>query len=61
LKKALENKQYTRRSARSRPLTNVLRILALLAVIAITVFIYNIRDRVVELPPLGTRVFFSLL
>jgi uncharacterized membrane protein YdjX (TVP38/TMEM64 family) len=60
LKKALENKQYTRRSARSRPLTNVLRILALLAVIAITVFIYNIRDRVEEFAAFGYPGIFLI-
>jgi len=53
LKKALEINQKGRHPKRPRALTNVLRILALLAVIAITVFIYSIRDRVDEFAAFG--------
>jgi uncharacterized membrane protein YdjX (TVP38/TMEM64 family) len=48
LKKASENKQNSGPSKRSRLSTNILRILALLVVIAITYFVYSIRDRVDE-------------
>ena len=53
MKKALERKQFGRPSKRAHPLTNILRILALLAVIAITVFVYSIRDRVEEFAAFG--------
>lgn len=53
MKKAPEKKQPDKPSKRSDALTNVLRILALLVVIAITVFIYNIRDSVEEFAVYG--------
>jgi uncharacterized membrane protein YdjX (TVP38/TMEM64 family) len=53
LKKALEKKQNSGQSKRSRLLTNILRILALLAVVAITVFVYSIRNRVEEFAAFG--------
>jgi uncharacterized membrane protein YdjX (TVP38/TMEM64 family) len=53
LKKASENKQNSGPSKRSRLSTNILRILALLVVIAITYFVYSIRDRVDEFAAYG--------
>jgi len=53
LKKAPEKKQNDKPSKRSGALTNLLRILALLAVVAITVYIYSIRDRVEEFAAYG--------
>ena len=53
MKKALEQQQADRLSKRSRTLTNVLRVLALVAVIAITAFVYTIRDHVKEFAAYG--------
>jgi uncharacterized membrane protein YdjX (TVP38/TMEM64 family) len=53
LKKAPEKKQSDEPARRSRALTNILRILALLVVIAITVYIYSIRDSVREFSAYG--------
>lgn len=53
MKKAPEKKQDIKRSKRSGVLTNILRALALLAVIAITVYIYSIRDRVEDFAAYG--------
>ena len=53
MKKAPEKVQDNKSSKRSSVLTNILRILALLAVIAITVFIYSIRDRVEDFAAYG--------
>lgn len=53
MKKAPEKKQPDKPSKRSDALTNVLRILALLVVIAVTVFIYSIRDSVEEFAVYG--------
>jgi len=53
LKKASEKNQAEKPSKRSGVLTNSLRILALLVVIAITVYIYSIRDSVEELATYG--------
>jgi len=53
LKKAPEKKQTDKPSRRSSALTNFLRILALLVVVAITVYIYNIRDHVEEFASYG--------
>jgi uncharacterized membrane protein YdjX (TVP38/TMEM64 family) len=53
LKKAPEKKQNEKGSKRQSALTNLLRVLALLAVIAITVYVYNIRDHVKEFANYG--------
>ncbi|MBN1452583.1 MAG: VTT domain-containing protein [Anaerolineales bacterium] len=53
MKKAPEKKEYEKRSKRSSVLTNILRILALLVVVAITVYIYSIRNRVEEFATYG--------
>jgi uncharacterized membrane protein YdjX (TVP38/TMEM64 family) len=53
LKKAPEKKRNDNQPKRSGVLTNILRILALLAVVAITVSIYSIRDRVEEFAAYG--------
>jgi len=53
LKKAPEKKQDETRSKRSGALTNFLRILALLLVIAITLYIYSIGNRVEEFAVYG--------
>jgi hypothetical protein len=53
LKKALEKQQTDTRPKRSRALTNLFRILALLLVIAITIFVYSIRDHVKEFAAYG--------
>jgi len=53
LKKAPEKKQSVKPSKRSRVWTNVLRILALFAVVLITVYVYSIRDRVDEFAAYG--------
>jgi len=53
LKKAPEKKQNEFKSKRSGALTNSLRILALLVVVAITLYIYNIGDRVEEFAVYG--------
>ena len=53
MKKAPEIKQDEKGSKRSGTLTNILRILALLVVIAITVYIYSIRDHVKEFAAYG--------
>ena len=46
MKRASDKKKDGRQSKRSRLSTNILRIFTLLAVIAITYFVYSIRDRV---------------
>jgi uncharacterized membrane protein YdjX (TVP38/TMEM64 family) len=53
LKKAPEKKQNEKPSKQSSASTNLLRILALLIVVAITVYIYSIRDRVEEFAAYG--------
>jgi len=53
LKKAPEKIEDNLSPKRSTFLTNVLRLFALIAVIAITVFIYSIRDRVQEFAAYG--------
>ncbi len=53
MKKAPEKKQPEEPSKRSDALTNVLRILTLLVVVAITVFIYSVRDSVKEFAVYG--------
>lgn len=53
MKKAPEKKQDETRSKRSGALTNFLRILALLLVIAITLYIYSIGNRVEEFAVYG--------
>ena len=53
MKKAPEKKQTNRPPKRVSIRTNILRILALLAVVAITVFVYSIRDRVDEFAAYG--------
>jgi membrane protein DedA with SNARE-associated domain len=53
LKKTPEKKQVDEPAKRPGALTNLLRILALLIVIAITVYIYSIRDSVKEFATYG--------
>jgi uncharacterized membrane protein YdjX (TVP38/TMEM64 family) len=53
LKKAPEKKQTDKPSKHSSVRTNILRILALLAVIAITVYVYSIRNKVEEFATFG--------
>ena len=53
MKKAPDKKQNETPSKRSNVWTNILRFLALLAVIAITIFVYSIRDRVQEFAAYG--------
>jgi membrane protein DedA with SNARE-associated domain len=53
LKRAPEKPQKKEPAKRSGALTNILRILALLAVIAITVYIYSIRDSVKQFATYG--------
>ena len=53
MKKAPDKKQNETPSKRSSVWTNILRALALLAVIAITIFVYSIRDRVQEFAAYG--------
>jgi len=53
LKKAPEEIKDKTHPKRSRVLTNILRLFALLAVIAITVYIYSIRDRVDQFAAYG--------
>jgi len=60
LKKAPEKNQDEKTSKRSGVLTNVLRFLALLAVIAITVYIYSIRDSVKEFSAYGYPGIFLI-
>ena len=60
MKKAPENKQEDKPSKRSGVLTNILRILALLAVIAITVYVYSIRDSVEEFAAYGYPGIFLI-
>jgi uncharacterized membrane protein YdjX (TVP38/TMEM64 family) len=60
LKKAPEEKQNETRSKRSGVLTNSLRILALLLVIAITLYVYSIRDRVEEFAVYGYPGIFLI-
>jgi uncharacterized membrane protein YdjX (TVP38/TMEM64 family) len=52
LKKAIDYKQ-DKESKRSVLITNILRIFALIVVVAITVYIYSIRDRVEEFSAYG--------
>jgi len=53
LKKAPDKKQNGTPSKRSGAWTNILRVLALLSVIAITIYVYSIRDRVEEFAAYG--------
>ena len=53
MKKAPDKNQDEKTLKRSGVLTNILRVLALLVVIAITVYIYSIRDRVEEFAAYG--------
>ena len=53
MKKAPENNQIINKPKRSGLKTNILRILALLAVIGITVYIYSIRERVEDFAAYG--------
>ena len=53
MKKAPDKKQNGAPSKRSGAWTNILRVLALLAVIAITIYVYSIRDRVEEFAAYG--------
>jgi len=50
----------SRTPARSSRFTNILRVLALLAVIGITVYIYNIRDHVEEFEQFGYAGIFLI-
>ena len=58
MKKAPEKSQN--QSKRSGVLTNILRVLALLAVIAITVYVYSIRDHVKEFAGYGYPGIFLI-
>jgi uncharacterized membrane protein YdjX (TVP38/TMEM64 family) len=60
LKKAPEKIQNETRAKRSGVLTNILRILALLLVIAITIYIYSIRDSVEEFAVYGYPGIFLI-
>jgi len=60
LKKAPEKRQNEKQAKRSGVLTNILRILALLAVIAITVYVYSIRDHVKEFANYGYPGIFLI-
>jgi uncharacterized membrane protein YdjX (TVP38/TMEM64 family) len=60
LKKAPEKKQNEKRSKRSSVLTNILRVLALLVVVAITVYVYSIRNRVEEFAAYGYPGIFLI-
>jgi uncharacterized membrane protein YdjX (TVP38/TMEM64 family) len=53
LKKVPEKKTTDKPSQRSSFWTNILRILALLVVVAITIYIYSIRDKVEEFATFG--------
>ena len=53
MKKAPDKKQNRIPSKRSGAWTKILRVLALLAVIAITIYVYSIRDRVEEFAAYG--------
>jgi membrane protein DedA with SNARE-associated domain len=53
LKKAPEKRQENKLLKRSAVLTNILRILSLFVVIALTVYIYSIRDRAQEFAAFG--------
>lgn len=53
MKRATDQKQREKPSKRSSVLTTILRVLALLAVIAITLYVYNIRDHVREFAAYG--------
>ena len=53
MKKAPEETKNNSPKKRSNGLTNILRVLALLVVIAITVYIYSIRDRVEDFAVYG--------
>ena len=58
MKKAPKEKKQS--SKRSGVLTNILRILALLAVIGVTVYIYSIRDRVEDFAAYGYPGIFLI-
>ena len=60
MKKAPEKRQNEKRSKRSGVLTNSLRILALFAVIAITLYVYSIRDHVKEFANYGYPGIFLI-
>ena len=60
MKKAPDKKQNETPSKRSNVWTNILRFLALLAVIAITIFVYSIRDRVQEFAAYGYPGIFLI-
>jgi uncharacterized membrane protein YdjX (TVP38/TMEM64 family) len=60
LKKSPEKKHSEPRSKRSGALTNFLRITALLVVIAITLYIYSIRDSVEEFAAYGYPGIFLI-
>ena len=60
MKKAPEKNQTDKLSKRSDALTSILRILALIVVIAITVFIYSIRDSVEEFAAYGYPGIFLI-
>lgn len=60
MKRASEKKEDVRQSKRSRLSKNILRILTLLVVIAITYFIYSIRDRVDEFAAYGYPGIFLI-
>lgn len=60
MKKAPEKGLNEKRSKRSGVLTNILRILALLVVIAITVYVYSIRDHVKEFANYGYPGIFLI-
>lgn len=60
MKKALESRQINKRPKRLSLTTNILRVLALLAVIAITYFVYSIRDRVDEFAAYGYPGIFLI-
>jgi uncharacterized membrane protein YdjX (TVP38/TMEM64 family) len=60
LKKAPEQTKDKKMSKHQSVLTNILRILALLAVIAITFYIYSIRDRVEDFAAYGYPGIFLI-
>jgi len=61
LKKAPENKQFVGKPAKlSKAWVNVLRFLALFVVIAITLYVYSIRDRVEEFAAYGYPGIFMV-
>jgi uncharacterized membrane protein YdjX (TVP38/TMEM64 family) len=60
LKKAFETRPISRQPKRYCLTTNILRVLALLAVIVITLFVYSIRDRVEEFAAYGYPGIFLI-